>query len=219
MRTWVALRESSVESRFEALHATGLTALVGREDECELLLRRWSKAKSNEGQLVLIGGEAGIGKSRLTAALMKNLGGEPPTRWRYFCSPQRADSAFYPIIGQMERAAGWRTMTQHKRSSTSSMPYSRGPPPRPKTQRRTMAGNIRKQINIIFVVLYWGVQMMTGWFVTNVLAPIILPVVGILPLMLVPLPTRTQVRMMATVKDAQLCWLWVRPVYMRHRRR
>jgi class 3 adenylate cyclase/tetratricopeptide (TPR) repeat protein len=106
MRTWVALRESSVESRFEALHATGLTALVGRKDECELLLRRWSKAKSNEGQVVLIGGEAGIGKSRLTAALMESLGGEPHTRLRYFCSPQRADSALYPIIGQMERAAG-----------------------------------------------------------------------------------------------------------------
>ena len=105
-RAWAALRPSSAESRFEALHASGLTALVGREEEFELLLRRWSKAKSGEGQVVLLSGEAGIGKSRLTAALLERLAGEPHTRLRYFCSPQHTDSAFYPIIGQMERAAG-----------------------------------------------------------------------------------------------------------------
>jgi class 3 adenylate cyclase len=105
-QAWVALRSSSVESRFEALHATGLTALVGREEESELLLRRWARAKTGEGQVVLIGGEAGIGKSRLTATLMERLGAEPHTRLRYFCSPQHTDSALYPIIGQMERAAG-----------------------------------------------------------------------------------------------------------------
>ena len=97
----------SVESRFEALHATGLTALVGREEELELLLRRWSRAKTGEGQVVLLSGEAGIGKSRLTAALMERLASEPHTRLRYFCSPQHTDSALYPIIGQMERAAGF----------------------------------------------------------------------------------------------------------------
>jgi predicted ATPase len=94
-----------MESRFEALHATSLTALVGREEESELLLRRWSRAKSGEGQVVLLSGEAGIGKSRLTAVLLERLAIEPHTRLRYFCSPQRADSALYPIIGQMERAA------------------------------------------------------------------------------------------------------------------
>ena len=73
VRAWAALRPSSVESRFEALHATGLTDLVGREEELELLLRRWSKAKSGEGQVVLLSGEAGIGKSRLTAALLERL--------------------------------------------------------------------------------------------------------------------------------------------------
>ena len=61
---WAALRPASVESRFEALHANGLTELVGRDEELELLLRRWSKAKSGEGQVVLLSGEAGIGKSR-----------------------------------------------------------------------------------------------------------------------------------------------------------
>ena len=106
VRAWAAVRASSVESRFEALHASGLTALVGREEETELLLRRWSRAKSGEGQVVLLSGEAGIGKSRLTAALLEHLAGEPHTRLRYFCSPQHTDSALYPIIGQMERAAG-----------------------------------------------------------------------------------------------------------------
>jgi len=65
-----------------------------------------AKGEDGEGQVVLLSGEAGIGKSRLTAALMERLGSEPHTRLRYFCSPQRADSALYPIIGQMERAAG-----------------------------------------------------------------------------------------------------------------
>jgi class 3 adenylate cyclase/predicted ATPase len=106
VRAWVALRASTVESRFEALHPSGLTVLVGRAEETELLLRRWSRAKSGEGQVVLISGEAGIGKSRLTAALLESLAPEPYTRLRYFCSPQHSDSAFYPIIGQMERAAG-----------------------------------------------------------------------------------------------------------------
>jgi predicted ATPase len=102
--TWPGL--SSVESRFEALHTTGLTALVGREEELDLLLRRWSRAKNGEGQVVLLSGEAGIGKSRLTAALLERLATEPHTRLRYFCSPQHTNSALYPIIGQMERAAG-----------------------------------------------------------------------------------------------------------------
>jgi class 3 adenylate cyclase/predicted ATPase len=105
VRAWAALRRASVESRFEAMHASGVTELVGREEELELLLRRWSRAKAGEGQVVLISGEAGIGKSRLTAALLERLGAEPHTRLRYFCSPQHTDSAFFPIISQFERAA------------------------------------------------------------------------------------------------------------------
>ena len=105
-RAWAALRPASVEGRFEAMHASGLTDLVGRQEELDLLLRRWSRAKSGEGQVVLLSGEAGIGKSRLTAALLERVATEPHTRLRYFCSPQHTDSAFYPITSQMERAAG-----------------------------------------------------------------------------------------------------------------
>jgi class 3 adenylate cyclase len=107
VRAWVALRTSSVESRFDALHATGLTELVGREEELDLLVRRWSKAKGGAGQVVLLSGEAGIGKSRLTVAVLERLAAEPHTRLRYFCSPQHTDSALYPIISQMERAAAF----------------------------------------------------------------------------------------------------------------
>ena len=104
---WATLRPASVESRFDALHASGLTELVGRDEELELLIRRWSKAKTGEGQVVLLSGEPGIGKSRLTAAVLERLAVEPHTRLRYFCSPQHTDSALYPIISQMERAAGF----------------------------------------------------------------------------------------------------------------
>jgi AAA ATPase domain/Adenylate and Guanylate cyclase catalytic domain len=105
VRAWTALRAASVESRFDALHASGLTELVGREEELELLLRRWAQANTGEGQVVL--GEPGIGKSRLTAALLERIAIEPHTRLRYFCSPQHTDSALHPIISQMERAAGF----------------------------------------------------------------------------------------------------------------
>src|SRR5262249_60765179 len=95
-RAWAALRASSVASRFEALHATGLTALVGRDEEFELLLRRWLRAKSGEGQVVLLSGEAGIGKSRLTAALREGLGTEPRARLRHFLQPQHTDHGLHP---------------------------------------------------------------------------------------------------------------------------
>jgi class 3 adenylate cyclase len=105
-RAWRVLGESGAVSRFEALRS-GETPLVGREEEVELLTRRWQQAKSGEGRVVLISGEPGIGKSRLTAALSEHIGTEPHTRLRYFCSPHHQDSALYPLIGQLERAAGF----------------------------------------------------------------------------------------------------------------
>jgi class 3 adenylate cyclase/predicted ATPase len=104
---WQVLRPSAVASRFEALRGSTLTGLVGRREELELLMRRWERAKAGDGQVVLISGEPGVGKSRLTAALYERLHGEPPFRQRYFCSPYRQDSALFPFIDQLGRASGF----------------------------------------------------------------------------------------------------------------
>jgi class 3 adenylate cyclase/predicted ATPase len=104
-RAWNVTGESGVVSRYEALRS-GTTPLVGRDEELDLLMRRWQQAKSGEGRVVLISGEPGIGKSRLTAALSAHIETEPHTRLRYFCSPHDQDSALFPFIGQLERAAG-----------------------------------------------------------------------------------------------------------------
>jgi class 3 adenylate cyclase len=101
------LRESGAESRFEALRATA-TPLVGRDEELAMLQRRWQRAKSGEGCVVLLSGEPGIGKSRLAQTLIERLAGEPHIRLRTFCSPHHQESALYPTITQLERAAGFR---------------------------------------------------------------------------------------------------------------
>jgi class 3 adenylate cyclase/predicted ATPase len=107
VRAWRVLREGTAESRFEALHAAALTPLVGREEELELLGRRWRRAQTGTGQVVLLAGEPGIGKSRLVAALQERIEGEPHTRLRYFCSPHHQDSALHPFIAQLQRTAGF----------------------------------------------------------------------------------------------------------------
>jgi class 3 adenylate cyclase len=104
---WQVLRPSIVASRFEALRGSALTRLVGRDEEIELLLRRWVRAKEGDGQIVLISGEPGIGKSRLTAALAERLHTEPHLRLRYFCSPYHQDSALYPFVDQLGRASAF----------------------------------------------------------------------------------------------------------------
>ena len=104
---WQALGASAAESRFEALRAS-TTPLVGRGEEIDLLLRRWEQAKGGEGSVVLLSGEPGIGKSRIAETILERLSGEPHTRLRYFCSPHHQDSALYPSITQLERAAGFR---------------------------------------------------------------------------------------------------------------
>jgi hypothetical protein len=101
------LRESGTESRFEALRATA-TPLVGRDEELAMLQRRWRQAATGEGCVVLLSGEAGIGKSRLVQTLVERLSGEPHTRLRAFCSPHHQDHALYPTITRLERAAGFR---------------------------------------------------------------------------------------------------------------
>ena len=108
VQAWQVTGASVVQSRFEAQHGTKLTPLVGREEELELLIRRWRQAAGGEGRVVLLSGEPGIGKSRLTVALEERLMSEPHTTLRYFCSPHHTDSAFYPIVAQLERAAGFR---------------------------------------------------------------------------------------------------------------
>ena len=104
---WQVVDQAAVESRFEAFHAGTMTPLIGRDEELELLLRRWRQAKEGEGQLVLLSGEPGIGKSRLIAALEERLRGEPHKDLRYFCSPHHQDSALYPIITRWERDLGF----------------------------------------------------------------------------------------------------------------
>jgi class 3 adenylate cyclase/ABC-type transport system involved in cytochrome c biogenesis ATPase subunit len=103
-RAWRVLGESGVVSRFEALRSEA-TPLVGRDEEFDLLLRRWRQAKSGEGRVVLLSGEPGMGKSRLTAELSRCLASEPHTRLRYFCSPHHQDSALHPFITQLGHAA------------------------------------------------------------------------------------------------------------------
>jgi len=103
---WRVVDESGVVSRFEALRSEA-TPLVGRDEELDLVLRRWEQAKAGEGRVVLISGEPGIGKSRLAAALSESIQVEGHTRLRYFCSPHHQDSALYPFITQIEHAAGF----------------------------------------------------------------------------------------------------------------
>jgi TolB-like protein/class 3 adenylate cyclase/tetratricopeptide (TPR) repeat protein len=107
IRRWQVLGQSVVASRFEALRGSTLTPLVGRDEEIDLLLRRWARAKAGDGQIMLVCGEAGIGKSRITEAFEERLHAEPHLRLRYFCSPYHQDSALFPIIDQLGRAAGF----------------------------------------------------------------------------------------------------------------
>src|SRR6516164_9484031 len=107
VQAYEVVRPSMVESRFEALRTT-TTPLIGRDEEIDLLLRRWDQAKRGDGCVVLIAGEPGIGKSRIAETILERLSNEPHTRLRYFCSPHHQHSALYPSIMQLERAAGFR---------------------------------------------------------------------------------------------------------------
>jgi class 3 adenylate cyclase/predicted ATPase len=105
---WTVTGVSTSQSRFEAIHAASLTDLIGREDELNFLSERQRLAWKGEGQAILISGEPGIGKSRLVAALEESIAGEPHTVLRYQCSPHHSNSALYPFIAQLERAARFK---------------------------------------------------------------------------------------------------------------
>ena len=102
------LGESGIENRFEARRTGNLTPLVGREEEIELLLRRWRQARGGEGSVVRLVGEPGIGKSRIAETVLDRLSGETHALLRLFCSPHHQDSPLYPFISHLERAAGFR---------------------------------------------------------------------------------------------------------------
>ncbi|MBR1166548.1 AAA family ATPase [Bradyrhizobium liaoningense] len=108
VQAWLVIGEGAAESRFEAQHGMATTALVGRNEELALLLDRWERAKEREGQIVLLGGEAGIGKSRLVRALRDQVARVPHTPLSHFCSPFHTNTALYPVVGLLERAAAIR---------------------------------------------------------------------------------------------------------------
>ena len=105
VQVWRVIEVREIDSRFE-VRTKRLTPLVGREGELGLLLDRWHQAKSGEGQVILLSGEPGIGKSRLVSALQERLGSETYRRLRYQCSPFHSNSALYPVIQQLQRGAG-----------------------------------------------------------------------------------------------------------------
>jgi class 3 adenylate cyclase/tetratricopeptide (TPR) repeat protein len=105
---WQVLGTSGVESRFDAMHANKLPPLFGREEEIELLLRRWQHATQEEGRVVVLTGEPGIGKSHIAFALDERLQSERHIALRYFCSAHHTNSALFPFISQLERAAGFK---------------------------------------------------------------------------------------------------------------
>jgi class 3 adenylate cyclase/tetratricopeptide (TPR) repeat protein len=103
VQAWQVVGETLAESRFDAAHAAGMTPLVGREEEIGLLLNRWDQAKDGEGQVILLSGEAGVGKSRIVRSLRERLEKEARNRVLYYCSPFHQNTAFYPAIDQLER--------------------------------------------------------------------------------------------------------------------
>ena len=106
VHTWAVTGVAAAEGRFDA-HAEKLTPLVGRDEELSLVMRRWEQTREGEGHVVLLSGEPGIGKSRLIQALYERVADQPHIRLRYHCSPYHINTVLYPVIEQLERAAGF----------------------------------------------------------------------------------------------------------------
>lgn len=123
LRIWHVLKAEQVASRFEAAHPTRLSPTVNRKEEIAILLRCWQKAKQSEGQVVLLAGASGIGKSHIIEALMERIIQEPHTRFRFQCSPYFSNTAFYPVINQFERVAGFQRddSAEHKLHKLAQM--------------------------------------------------------------------------------------------------
>src|SRR5262249_53376331 len=135
---WRVIREQENFSRFDASRSEALTPFIGREDEIALLLERWQQAADGEGQVVLLSGEAGIGKSRILANLRERLRDERHIVMRYQCSPHHLNDAFHPVIGQIwhdagfvgGESAGTRLDKLEKMIETTGLPPDRPRPPR-----------------------------------------------------------------------------------------
>lgn len=130
VRAWRVTGQGQAETRFEAAHAGRLTPLTGREEEVGLILRRWQLASGGEGQVVLLSGEAGIGKSRIVDTLCEHITDEPHFRLRYQCSPHHTNSVLYPIIDRLERAAGFarEDSSETKLEKLATLLNASGPP-------------------------------------------------------------------------------------------
>ena len=103
---WQVLSAAGVESLFEARHSTRLAPPLGRDEEIEMALRRWQQAVQGDGRVVVLTGEPGIGKSHIARAIRDRLEAASPTALKYVCSAHHTNSALFPFINQIERAAG-----------------------------------------------------------------------------------------------------------------
>jgi predicted ATPase len=106
LEVYQVVRETEVQQRFDVAAARGLTPLVGREHEVALLRERWAQVQAGRGHIVVLSGEAGIGKSRLVQVVQDEIAGTATLRIEYRCSPYHQHSALYPVITHLERVLG-----------------------------------------------------------------------------------------------------------------
>ncbi len=128
-RAWRVVGPSDIPSRFDAATRGGLTSMVGREQETRLLEERWEVSRKGEGQVVLLQGEPGIGKSRMLRSFRDRLGTQIETTMQYQCSPYYVNSAFYPIANHLERALNFQRDDSLEQKLDKIEHYLLSPPP------------------------------------------------------------------------------------------